>query len=85
MLCTFKFVDHTFYLGHQIEVSSVFTHVRKFHLTYPIPTHGKDKNQTGTCWNTSDVIVTVNSEIFVRILFSRIVLKDILTMLKLRD
>ena len=32
------------YLAHQIGISAVFTDMRKFYLTYPIPTHGKVKN-----------------------------------------
>ena len=34
--------------------------MRKFNLTYPVPTRGKDKNRIAARWNTSDVIVILN-------------------------
>ena len=33
-----------------------FTHMRKFYLTYPVLTRGKDKNRIAARWQTSDVI-----------------------------
>ena len=33
------------FLAHQIRVSVVFTHMRKFYLAYLVPTHGKDKTE----------------------------------------
>ena len=38
-------------------VSAVISYMRKFYLTYPIPTRGKDKNGTATHWKTSDIPV----------------------------
>ena len=39
---------YLFFLAHQIRGSAVFTHMRKFYLTYPILTCGKDKKRTAT-------------------------------------
>ena len=38
-----------------------------------------------SCFKLSDAVFTVNLEIFAKITFSRIVLKDIFAMLKIRD
>ena len=37
------------FLHTKIGISTVFTYMRKFYLTYPIPTHGKDKKCTVAC------------------------------------
>ena len=44
----------------QYGFSAVFTHMRKINLTYPIPTHWKDKKRTAPSRKTSEVIVALN-------------------------
>ena len=38
--------SETSILAHQTGISAFLTHVREIHLTYPVPSHGKDKNRT---------------------------------------
>ena len=45
------------YNAYQIGVSAFITHIRELYSTYPVPTGGKDKNQTPPRWKASDVIV----------------------------
>ena len=35
----------------------LFLHMRKFYLSYPVPTHGKDETRTASRRKTSDVVV----------------------------
>ena len=48
-------------LAHQIGISAFFTHMRKFYLTYPAPSCGKDKNEqqhaAHTVTSICDVVV----------------------------
>ena len=52
--CLNLFVFQSIFLVHQIKISAGFAHMRKFYLTYSVPTHGKGKKQTVA---RSDVIV----------------------------
>ena len=48
-------LEYVLFRAHQIEVSAVLTYMRKFSLTYPVPTRVKDKHRIAL--KTSDVIV----------------------------
>ena len=50
---------HCLVLAHQIGISAVLTHMKKFYLTYPVPTRGKNISWTAASWMTRDVIVTL--------------------------
>ena len=47
--------------AHQIVIFADFTYVRKFNVTYPIPTRGKDKKRTSTRCKIIDVIVILDT------------------------
>ena len=48
-----------FFLAHQMGVSDVFTHMRKFYPTYVVPTLGKDKNWAAAGQKTNDVVIVM--------------------------
>ena len=58
-------------LNPLIGVSTDFTHLREFFLTYPVPTRGKDSNRKATCWKTSVMSLLCQSDIIVIIVASQ--------------
>ena len=42
---TLTLMIDSYILAHQIGIFTVFAHMRKFYLTYPLPTRWKDKKK----------------------------------------
>ena len=51
------------HVAHQIRISAIFILMRKFYLTYPVSSRGKDKNKTAQRWKTSDIIVRLKGSL----------------------